>query len=184
MRWLEAHDLAQWGGTRDGRKAPELVSRLILAVHGPAAALRISRPTIAFNTPVGTEYAMRRAIQHMFRLGSPSGRLALKERNSKGKHKLTTLSARPKPLGVNPSETCFFFVTPQRWPHKDVWAARRRAEGVWRDVRVIDGDTLVHWLELYPGVSEWLAVRINRRPEGLRNLDDIWNEWSGATVPL
>ena len=41
MRWVEAHDLAEWGGTRDGQaKLPELISRLILAVYGPAAALR------------------------------------------------------------------------------------------------------------------------------------------------
>ncbi len=48
---------------------------------------------------------------------------------------------------------------------------------------MIDGDTLVNWLDLYPGVAEWLAVRINRRPEGLRNLREVWNEWSLATVP-
>jgi transcriptional regulator with XRE-family HTH domain len=41
MRWIEAHDLSQWGGTRDGQaKLPELISRLILAVYGPAAMLR------------------------------------------------------------------------------------------------------------------------------------------------
>jgi transcriptional regulator with XRE-family HTH domain len=41
MRWIEAHDLAQWGVTRDGQaKLPELISRLILGVYGPAAMLR------------------------------------------------------------------------------------------------------------------------------------------------
>jgi hypothetical protein len=50
-------------------------------------------------------------------------------------------------------------------------------------VRVIDGDTLVNWIELYPGVAEWLAVRINRRPEGLRSLCQVWSEWSLATIP-
>jgi hypothetical protein len=88
-----------------------------------------------------------------------------------------------KPLGVNPSETCFIFFTPRRWPQKEVWVAERRAEGIWRDVRVIDGDNLVNWLELYPGVAEWLAVRIKRRPEGLRILGEVWSEWSLATVP-
>jgi hypothetical protein len=87
------------------------------------------------------------------------------------------------PLGVTPSETCFIFFTPQRWPQKEVWAAERRVEGVWRDVRVIDGDTLVNWLELYPGVAEWLALRVRRRPEGLRNLGEAWSEWSLATTP-
>jgi hypothetical protein len=47
------------------------------------------------------------------------------------------------PLGVNAAETTYMFVTPHRWPHKDEWAAAKRAEGIWKDVRVLDGDTLV-----------------------------------------
>lgn len=47
-------------------------------------------------------------------------------------------------------------------------------------MRVLDGDSLVHWLELHGGVAEWFAVRIGRRPVGLRNLSEVREEWSLA----
>lgn len=133
MRWIEAHDLAQWGGTRDGQaKLPELVSRLILAVYGPAAALRFPSDD---------------SIQHA---GWD---------------------------GVCDAPSIFF--TPQRWPQKEIWAAQRRAEGVWREVR--------HPCQLARALSRRRRVaggtRINRRPEGLRNLGQVWSEWSLATIP-
>ena len=89
------------------------------------------------------------------------------------------------PLGLEPSETTFVFVTPRRWPAKTKWAATRREEGHWRDVTVIDADDLVHWLELHPDVGHWLAVKIGKRPQGLSELSEHWDRWSLATnVPL
>jgi DNA-binding XRE family transcriptional regulator len=183
MRWIEAHDLAQWGGTRDGQaKLPELASRLILAVYGPAAALRFpSDDSIQHagwdgvcDAPSDSTYVP--AGKSVWEMGAQRTGIGAKAQDEYDKR-------TANPLGVNPFEACFIFFTPQRWPQREVWAAERRAEGVWRDVRVIDGDTLVHWLELYPGVAEWLAVRTNRRPKGLRNLGEVWREWSLATIP-
>lgn len=175
--------MAQWGGTRDGQaKLPELASRLILAVYGPAAALRFpSDDSIQHagwdgvcDTPRDSTHIP--AGKSVWEIGAQRARIGAKAQEDYAKR-------TANPLGVNPSETCFIFFTPQSWPQKEVWAAERRADGIWRDVRVIDGDTLVNWLELYPGVAEWLAVRIKRRPEGLRNLGEVWSEWSLATIP-
>ena len=183
MRWVEAHDLAQWGGTRDGQaKLPELISRLILAVYGPAAALRFpSDDSIQYagwdgvcDVPGESTYIP--AGKSVWEMGAQKSRIGAK---AQGDYDKRTAA----PQGVDPSQTCFIFFTPQRWPKKDAWAAERRAEGVWRDVRVIDGDMLVNWLDLYPGVAGWLAVRVNRRPEGLRTVGEIWREWSLATIP-
>jgi hypothetical protein len=183
MRWIEAHDLAQWGGSRDGQaKLPELVGRLILAVYGPAAALRfpsddsIHHPGWDGICDAPSDSIYIPAGKSAWEIGAQRGQIGAKAQDE-------YIKRTRKPLGIKPSETCFIFFTPQRWPQKEIWAAERRAEGVWRDVRVIDGDMLVHWLELYPGVAEWLAVRINRRPKGLRNLREVWNEWSLATIP-
>ena len=137
----------------------------------------------AFNTQDGTGCATLRAIQPIFRLGNPFGRSGAQRAKIGAKAQDDYAKRTANPLGANPSETCYIFFTPQHWPQKEVWATERRAEGVWRDVRVIDGDTLVNWLELYPGVAEWLAVRINRRPEGLRSLGQVWSEWSLPTIP-
>ena len=85
------------------------------------------------------------------------------------------------PLGLDPTQTTFVFVTPQRFPGKDAWVAAKRADAIWRDVRAIDGDDLVHWLETCPAVAQWLAVKIGRRPRGLRNVEEAWAEWIRAT---
>ena len=183
MRWIEAHDLVQWGASRDGQaKLPELASRLILAVYGPAAVLRFpSDDSVQHagwdgmcDVPGKSTYIP--AGKSVWEMGGQRSKIGSK---AQGDYEKRTAA----PLGVDRSQACFVFFTPQRWPAKDRWAAERRAEGIWRDVQVIDADMLVNWLDLYPGVAEWLAVRINRRPLGLRNLGEVWREWSLATLP-
>ena len=66
---------------------------------------------------------------------------------------------------------------------KGRWAAAKRKEGHWADVRALDADDLVHWLETAPAVAQWLAQQIGRRPEGLTDLAEAWREWSLATDP-
>jgi hypothetical protein len=34
-------------------------------------------------------------------------------------------------------------------------------------------------------VAQWLSVKIGRRPQGLRNMEEVWTEWVRATeTPL
>jgi hypothetical protein len=85
----------------------------------------------------------------------------------------------------NRRQATFVFVTPQRWNDKAKWAQQRRAERKWGDVRACDADDLVHWIELYPAVGYWLAVKIGKRPVSIRQLDEAFQEWSLATrVPM
>ena len=43
----------------------------------------------------------------------------------------------------------------------------------------------MHWLETYPAVAQWLSVKTGRRPQGLRNMEEVWTEWVSATeTPL
>ena len=46
------------------------------------------------------------------------------------------------PLGVDPSQTTFVFVTPREWRGKDDWAQRKRSENVWADVKAFDVDDI------------------------------------------
>jgi hypothetical protein len=85
------------------------------------------------------------------------------------------------PKQLDPIETAFVFVTPRHWPKKDEWAKARQEEGVWREVRAYDADDLVHWIEQAPAVGLWLATRLNKRLDGIRELDNVWEEWSLAT---
>lgn len=183
MRWIEAHDLVQWGGTRDGQAMmPELISRLLIAAHGPAAALRFpSGDSIQHSgwdgiCEVTTASTYVPAGKSVWEIGTQ--RTKIGQKAEEDYHKRTA-----DPLGVDPAQTAFVFVTPQRWPQKSRWITEKKKDGVWKDVLAIDGDVLVHWLEMFPGVAEWLAVRVNRRPIGLRGLDAVWSEWSLATIP-
>jgi hypothetical protein len=39
----------------------------------------------------------------------------------------------------------------------------------------------VHWIEQHPAVGLWIAARLNKRPPGTLELDEVWKEWSLAT---
>jgi transcriptional regulator with XRE-family HTH domain len=180
LRWISAQDLSQWAGRRDGPAAfPELISRLIVVSCGPVALRFPADESILHSGWDGMcETSLANAFVpegiSVWELSAQRQRI---ERKAEGDY--TKRSAEP--LGVDRANTTYVFVTPHRWPHKDEWAAAKRSEGIWKDVRVLDGDTLVHWLERHAGVAEWFAVRIGRRPPGLRNLTEVWHEWSLAT---
>jgi addiction module HigA family antidote len=89
------------------------------------------------------------------------------------------------PLGLDPSETTYVFVTPRRWSKKQEWAAEKQAEGVWREVRAYDADDIEAWLEFAPGVHVWLSTLIGKHPEGADSLRGFWERWAGVTgVPM
>jgi hypothetical protein len=84
---------------------------------------------------------------------------------------------------VDPATTTFVFVTPRRWSAKGQWAEERRAEGFWRDVRVLDADDLEAWLEQAPATHVWLSTELGRRPAGADDLEAVWRDWSESTTP-
>ena len=61
------------------------------------------------------------------------------------------------PLEVNVANATFVFVTSRRWSRKREWARERRENGPWADVRALDADDLVAWLEQAPEVARWFA---------------------------
>jgi hypothetical protein len=182
MRWVNAANLSEWGGRWDGQSGMgELLRRLIYAAKGPSAdVLFPSDESVHFPgwdgacTVAGGDNFIPDGISR-WEIGAQRSGVRSKATNDYAKR-----SANPQ--GVDPKQTTFVFATPQRFPSKDAWIAERRAEQTWRDVRVIDADLLVHWLETYPAVAQWLAVRIGRRPKGLRNLEEAWAEWVRATI--
>lgn len=181
FRWISAEDLSQWAARRDGPAAlPELIARLLVVSCGPIAMRFPSDESIQH---AGWDGTCETTIASPFvPTGSSVWELGAQRQRIERKAEDDYAKRSASPLGVNPAETCYIFVTPHRWPHKDEWAAAKRTDGIWRDVRAIDGDMLVHWLELHPGVAEWLAVRIGRRPQGVRAIKDVFDEWSLATT--
>ena len=181
FRWVNAIDIEQWSERREGQGAlPTLLAQLIRAAAGPAASLRFPADEGVHHsgwdgiTEISTECGYAPAGLAGWEIGAQRAAIARKAQDEFEKR-----SAAPAPL--DPAVSTFVFVTPRHWPGKDAWAKARRAEGPWRDVRAYDVDDLVHWIEQYPAVGLWLAIKMGRRPEGAHQLSELWREWSLAT---
>ncbi len=182
IRWIDATDLAQWAERRDGQDTmPELLSRLIRATTGRASLRFPSQDSVQqpgwdgiCEVPGSSQYQYIPAGCSVWEIGTQRDRIATKADEDYEKRS-------SDPRGIEREKASFVFVTPRRWARKDNWAKRRRDERTWTHVRAYDADDLVHWIELYPAVGHWLAVKIGKRPPGLRQLDEAWLEWSLST---
>ncbi len=83
-------------------------------------------------------------------------------------------------------ETTFIFITPlsgrRDWEHtwkKDAqatWLEKRRQQGEWKQVCVIDGTKLIDWLHQFPAVELWLAQKISGLPSLQIEVPELrWN---------
>ena len=183
MRWIDATSLSQWGDRRDGQSGmSELLRRLIYAALGATASVRF--PYEESVQLSGWDGICSTAVGcGLIPEGVSGWEIGTQKRGIASKAQDDYIKRSDDPGELDPARATFVFVTPRHFPKKGVWVAEKRAEGVWRDVRVIDGDDLVHWLENYPPVAQWLAAKIGRRPAGLQNLEEVWGEWSRATSP-
>lgn len=83
------------------------------------------------------------------------------------------------PLGYTQKDCVFIFVTPRFWKQKDKWIKAKKAEGIWKDIKVYDSSTLEQWLDIALSVSRWFSSRIGSYPfDGLMTADEFWEEWS------
>lgn len=87
------------------------------------------------------------------------------------------------PGGKNQAETTFVFVTPRHWDDGDDWAAGKRAEGKWRDVRVIDVDDLELAMESAPNVHFWFSELVGKPIDGAQTIEDWWTRFSVQSSP-
>jgi transcriptional regulator with XRE-family HTH domain len=181
IRWVNATDLSQWAERRDGQGTiPELLTRLIRAATRMAARIHFpSDESVQLPGWDGT-CEVEGGTEHV--PSGSSGREIGTQRAGIGAKASEDYEKRTAdPLGINRVEATFVFVTPRHWRGKGKWAEARRKEKRWADVRAYDADDLVHWIELYPAVGHWLAVAMGRRPQGVLQLQDAWEEWSLST---
>jgi transcriptional regulator with XRE-family HTH domain len=181
VRWVSAEDLADWANRTDGAVSmPTLLAHLILATHGTAVKLRfpadegVRHPGWDGRTTIQAGGAYVPAGEAGWEIGVQRSKILDKANKD-------FLNRSENPDTLEPANAAFIFVTPRHWPKKDEWAKACQDEGLWREVRAYDADDLVHWIEQTPAVGLWLAARLDKRPPGTRELDELWREWSLAT---
>jgi hypothetical protein len=87
------------------------------------------------------------------------------------------------PLGENPAETTFVFVTPHRWQGKEAWERERRESGPWKDVRVLDVDDLMNGLEEAHAVHVRLSEILGKPATGVRSIEEWWEAFCARSSP-
>ncbi len=100
----------------------------------------------------------------------PRGHLAIEMSCGQNPGRMATENYEKRtndPLGIDVANTTFIFITPRKWPGKRQWVCERKEEGNWADVRVIDADDLVAWIEQAPSEREWFAGLIGKGLMGL-----------------
>ncbi len=87
------------------------------------------------------------------------------------------------PGDKDPANTTFVFVTPRHWDEGEDWARKKREDGVWRDVRVIDVNDLELALEAAPNVHYWFSELVGKPVDGAQTIEDWWTRFSVQSSP-
>ena len=179
----DASDLERWADTRSAQaELPILVRRLIRAENDQVQRLEVrGGDGVGLPGYDGTVEATRGtpfvpegfSVWEMGVGGDP-------EKKAQSDYRSRT----DNPRGVVKADTTFVFVTPRRWSNKQSWEQRRRAEGEWRDVRVLDADDLELALEVAPAVQVWLSELLGMEPFGATSIEDWWGRFSRGFDPL
>lgn len=181
MRWIAAQDLADWASSNDGvAQMPTLLSHLIYATAGAGVWRRF--PADESIRQSGWDGWTTGEACGQFVPGGEVGWEITSQREKIASKATSDYRKRTEePAPFVPAESTYVFVSARPWPAKHKWVKERKAEGGWKDVRVYDADDLVHWIEQTPAVGLWLATRLNKRPTGVRELINVWEEWSLPT---
>jgi len=186
MKWIDSYDIEKlWAGRRDCQESlPLLVRKLIRATTQSISSI---------NFPSGE------SIAH----GGWDGVLNISEENEfipigtslwefgsnidpKSKAESDYSKRTANPLGFDPAESTFIFVTPRLWQKRDEWIEEKKKDRVWKNILVINSEILEEWIESAPTVGSWLSKHIGKYPEGgIQPTDDFWEEWiSGPRIKL
>lgn len=177
---VDATQLSQWAPTRDAQETfPELVRRLLASTPGITNVSVRAREGISAPgwdgraESVGTSYLPSGSLCFEFGVGG----------QPKTKADEDYAKRRADASGVDPAMATFVFATPKRWAGANAWADERRAEGAFRDVRVLDADDLEGWLQSTPAVHHWLSEHLGRRPHEAQTLETWWARFQAQTAP-
>jgi len=186
LKWIEIGDIRNWvtGKQRQcAQTLPELVHRLILATAN--CVEEISFPSGDGIASGGWDGWLKTPVVSPFFPNGISGWEISVEKSPGRKAEADYAKRTAYSLGLTPNEASFVFVTPRSWPGHGKWQNDKRNTGTWKGVRVINADGLEQWINSAPAVALWLARQIGKVVSGgIRDLENVWEEWSLATNPV
>jgi hypothetical protein len=191
MKWIEARHLVSWADRLDARvRLSEIVSKLVRASAASISAYRF--PTGDSAQIPGYDGRLAAIPDDAYRAFLPEGDSVWEWGTNVDYHTKANgdYAARSEtPGAVDPARTTFMFVTPRIWhstdPSAEGWAAAKKADGIWMDVRALDAIQLEHWLELCPAVAASVAREIigNLPQTGAISSEEFWREYTSQFQP-
>jgi len=177
---IDAGELSAWAATpQAGGLFPELMRRLLAATEGVIdigvrAGGGVSAPGWdGVARSIGTSFLPDGGICFEFGVGA----------RPRQKAEADYRKRREEPAGLDPGEFTYIFATPRRWSTASAWAAEKRADRTFADVRVLDADNLEGWLAQTPAVHQWISEQLGRRPQDAQTLEFWWRRFSERTEP-
>jgi hypothetical protein len=173
-----ANVLHRWptDASRDSQEhLPELIRRLLAETSGITEISMRSGDGVALGGWDGIAESTGSAFL-------PAGRLAF-EMGVSPKVKAKAARDYMNRVQREPQDCIFVFVTPRRWRDKDSWSAQRRAEGNFRDVKVLDADDLEGWLKTAPAAHYWISEHLGLQPRDARTIGEWWRRFQEQTKP-
>lgn len=178
----DATDLANWANRIEAQSRLPLVLRRLVHATAPNI-LRVGFPAGDAVQLPGWDGIVETSEESAFVPNGVSVWEMGTNRDVKGKADADYEKRCADPLGVDPASSTFIFVSLRRWRDKDEWARARAAEGIWREVRVYDADSLEEWLGLAPAVHTWLSCELGKFSEEAIDLGTSWLDWAECTAP-
>lgn len=89
-------------------------------------------------------------------------------------------------LDITIETTNFIFVSPKIWNHKmsiPEKIIKSKEKYNWKEIKIIDAQTLCLWLDENPSVSIWLSELINGSISGVSTVEKYWSEKIETTNP-
>lgn len=87
------------------------------------------------------------------------------------------------PYGTSTSDCTYVEAILRPWTTRSRWAASKRSDNVWRDVKALGLDDVESWLEAAPITWAWFSEELGLSPYGLRTGLSWWRDWAAQTNP-
>ena len=183
---FDASEIHNWSDTAEAaHNLPALIRQLVIATL-PEPPARLDMPSGSSVRLPGWDGILEAPSGNTWVPQGISGWELSCEKQVTSKANRVYDGRKEDSLGLDKANTTFVFVTSRRWPQKRQWERDRRVEGAWLNVRALDADDLVAWLEQSPDVSLWLYEEIHKIRLGhgeAKRIEDLQLEVLDKMIP-